>query len=116
MYNTILFIVIISLLCCISVHCYTLRTRIIHCYTLRSRSQALKALVKVTNTDANKTIEIEAGQPLSLACTRSDLRLSFQCKQGHCLSCEVMMSNKKVRACQTKVPATKSITVAKIKK
>lgn len=114
MYNIFL-IVIIFLLCFLSVHCYTLRTRI-RCYTLRSRSQALKALVKVTNTDANKTIEIEAGQPLSLACVRSDLRLSFQCKQGHCLSCEVMMSNKKVRACQTKVPATKSITVAKIKK
>jgi len=73
----------------------------------------LQANVKVNNLDNKKSIEIEAGSPLSLACVRTDLRLSFQCKQGHCLSCEVNLDGKIVRACQTKVPAKKSITIKK---
>ena len=71
------------------------------------------ANVKVNNLDNKKSIEIESGAPLSLACVRTDLRLSFQCKQGHCLSCEVNLDGKIVRACQTKVPAKKSITIKK---
>ena len=53
--------------------------------------QAATNNVKVTNLDNKKVIEIESGSPLSLACVRADLRLSFQCKQGHCLSCELIM-------------------------
>ena len=41
-------------------------------------------LIEVTNLDTKPPtkIMIEPGKPLSLACTRSELRLSFQCKQG----------------------------------
>ena len=67
----------------------------------RITTSRLNALVQVNNLDNKKTIEIESGSPLSLACVRSDMRLSFQCKQGHCLSCELIMNGQKVRACQT---------------
>jgi len=79
----------------------------------RITTSRLNALVQVNNLDNKKTIEIESGSPLSLACVRSDMRLSFQCKQGHCLSCELIMNGQKVRACQTQVPAKKSITIKK---
>lgn len=60
-------------------------------------------------------ITIQSGQPLSLACVRAGLRLSFQCKQGVCSSCEVMMDGKRVRTCITKVPEKSKITVTKAK-
>lgn len=48
--------------------------------------------VTVKNLDNNKEIVIAAGQPLSLAAVRSDMRLSFQCKQGTCQSCQVFLN------------------------
>ena len=81
----------------------------------RMITSKLFALVQVNNLDNKKTIEIEAGSPLSLACVRADLRLSFQCKAGNCRSCELLMNGQKVLSCQTKVPAKKSITIKKIK-
>ena len=103
---------IIILLCLISCSAFINNIIILKKSNRIIRSK-LSALVQVNNLDNKKSIEIEAGQPLSLACVRTDLRLSFQCKQGHCLSCELIMDGKKVRACQTKVPAKKSITVKK---
>ena len=38
--------------------------------------------VKVTNQDNGETTTIASGSPLSLACVRTGMRLSFQCKQG----------------------------------
>lgn len=70
-------------------------------------------LVKVTNAENSKTTEIPPGSPLSLACVQTDLRLSFQCKQGSCGSCEVMLDGKVVRSCITKVPDKEAITVQK---
>ena len=48
--------------------------------------------VTVKNLDNNKEIVIASGQPLSLAAVRSDMRLSFQCKQGTCQSCQVFLN------------------------
>lgn len=48
--------------------------------------------VTVKNLDNNKEIIIASGQPLSLAAVRSDMRLSFQCKQGTCQSCQVYLN------------------------
>ena len=86
-----------------------------HSQSRRSRIVKLDANVVVNNLDNNKRIEIEANAPLSLAAVRSDLRLSFQCKQGHCLSCEMLLDGKIVRACQTKVPNKRSINIQKKK-
>jgi len=71
--------------------------------------------VLVTNGDNGKTTKIASGSPLSLACTRVEQRLSFQCKQGTCRSCEVKLDGKVVLSCQTKVPDKKAIKVSKAK-
>ncbi len=67
----------------------------------------------VVNADTNQSIEIESGSPLSLAAIRSNIRLSFQCKQGTCSSCETLLDGKRVRTCITKVPDKKKITLKK---
>eukprot|EP01041_Mallomonas_annulata_P001368 gene1368-2641_t len=69
--------------------------------------------VTVINLDNQETIAIPAGSPLSLAAVRSGMRLSFQCKQGSCSSCETMLDGKRVRTCITKVPEKNKITIAK---
>jgi ferredoxin len=69
--------------------------------------------VKVQNLDNNNVITIPAESPLSLAAVRSGMRLSFQCKQGACSSCEVFLNGKRTRTCITKVPNAKSITIKK---
>ena len=61
--------------------------------SLRNHFRGITALfaatkdVNVTNLDNGKVIQIPAGSPLSLACVRADMRLSFQCKAGTCGSC-----------------------------
>ena len=60
-------------------------------------------------------ISIDSGSPLSLAAVRSGMRLSFQCKQGTCSSCETLLDGKRVRTCITKVPDKKSIILKKAK-
>jgi ferredoxin len=67
----------------------------------------------VLNGDNNQKITIDAGSPLSLAAVRSGMRLSFQCKQGTCSSCETILDGTRVRTCITKVPDKKSITLKK---
>ena len=69
--------------------------------------------VLVTNLDTKETATLPAGSPVSLACVRTNLRLSFQCKKGDCGSCEFLLDGKVTRSCITKVPDKKSITVAK---
>ena len=81
-----------------------------------SMRRLLPLNVLVQNTDDNKETEIEAGSPLSLAAVRTDLRLSFQCKAGHCRSCEMYLNNKIVLTCQTKVPKAKSVKIKRVKK
>ena len=73
-------------------------------------------MVKVMNVDDNTETEIDAGSPLSLAAVRTNLRLSFQCKAGHCSSCEMLLDGKKVLTCQTKVPNKKVIKIKRVKK
>ena len=51
--------------------------------------------VTVTNLDNGESIKIPSGSPLSLAAVRSGMRLSFQCKQGTCQSCETMLDGYK---------------------
>jgi ferredoxin len=83
-----------------------------------SPSTALFATPKeviVQNLDTKQEVSIPAGSPLSLAAVRSGTRLSFQCKQGVCSSCETMLDGKRVRTCITKVPEKKKITLKKAK-
>jgi len=82
----------------------------------RSLRQTTKLFgeVEVKNLDNGQAVMIESGSPLSLACVRSGMRLSFQCKAGTCSSCEVMLDGKRVRTCITKVGNKKS-TVKKAK-
>lgn len=70
--------------------------------------------VTVTNLDNKQIIQIPAGSPLSLAAVRSGMRLSFQCKAGHCSSCETILDGARVRTCQTKVPNKDKITISKV--
>lgn len=74
--------------------------------------------VTITNADTKQTTVLAAGQPLSLGAVRTGLRLSFQCKQGSCGSCEMLLDGKVTRSCITKVPKNKTkITIgAKPKK
>ena len=72
--------------------------------------------VIVLNADTNTSISIPAGSPLSLAAIRSGIRLSFQCKQGSCSSCETLLNGKRTRTCITKVPDMKKITLKKAPK
>jgi ferredoxin len=82
-----------------------------------SKCQALFAKdVSVSNLDNGQTITIPSGSPLSLAAVRSGLRLSFQCKQGVCSSCETMLDGQRVRTCITKVPEKAKITIKKAPK
>ena len=78
-----------------------------------SRTALYERLVKVRNLDTKEEITIESGKPMSLACTRANLRLSFQCKQGTCQSCEFLLDGKVTRSCITKVPEKASITIGK---
>jgi len=71
------------------------------------------AEVEVLNSGNNQKITINPGAPLSLAAARTGLRLSFQCKQGTCSSCETFLDGKRVRTCITKVPDKKSIIICK---
>lgn len=82
-------------------------------FTIVKNMRLFDRLVEVTNAENFETTEIPPGSPLSLACLRTDLRLSFQCKQGTCGSCEVLLDGKVVRSCITKVPDKKAITVQK---
>ena len=72
--------------------------------------------VRVENLDTKQNIVIPSGSPLSLAAVRSGLKLSFQCKQGSCSSCETFLDGVRVRTCITKVPEKKTIKIAKAKK
>ena len=69
--------------------------------------------MEVINEDNNKKILISSGSPLSLAAARTELRLSFQCKQGTCSSCETFLDGKRVRTCITKVPDKPKISIKK---
>lgn len=60
--------------------------------TKRPKLLLLMRDVTVKNLDNGKEIIISSGQPLSLAAVRSDMRLSFQCKQGTCQSCQVLLN------------------------
>lgn len=85
---------------------------------VKGRSNAetgLKMLVKVVNEDTGEQTEIVAGSPLSLACVRTGMRLSFQCKAGTCGSCVNNLDGKDVFTCQTQVPAKKQIKIKKSK-
>lgn len=82
--------------------------------SLRRQTTKLFGEVEVKNLDNGQAVMIESGSPLSLACVRSGMRLSFQCKAGTCSSCEVMLDGKRVRTCITKVGSKKS-TVKKAK-
>lgn len=83
---------------------------------IRNQFKLLEKDVTVNNLDTNESITIKEGSPLSLAAVRSNIRLSFQCKQGVCQSCEVLLNGQVVRACITKVPSMSKITLKKIKK
>lgn len=74
------------------------------------------SMVKVMNVDDNTDTEIDAGSPLSLAAVRTGLRLSFNCKAGHCESCIMYLDGKKVLTCQTKVPNKKVVKIKRVKK
>jgi ferredoxin len=69
--------------------------------------------VTVTNLDNGVSIQIEAGAPLSLAATRSGMRLSFQCKAGTCKSCTTILDGQQVDTCRTKVPDKAKVTLKK---
>lgn len=69
--------------------------------------------VEVLNQDNNQKTTIASGSPLSLAAVRTGLRLSFQCKQGTCASCETLLDGKRVRTCITKVPEKTKINIKK---
>ena len=71
--------------------------------------------VKVINLDNNEETIIKAGSPLSLACVRTNMRLSFQCKAGTCGTCVSMLDGKEVFTCQTAVPDKKQIKIKKSK-
>ena len=71
--------------------------------------------VTVENLDNKEVIKIMSGSPLSLAAVRSGMRLSFQCKQGTCASCETILDGKVVRTCITRVPEKNKITLKKPK-
>lgn len=82
-----------------------------------ARASALQGEVTIINADNKQTTILPSGSPMSLGCTRTGLRLSFQCKQGTCASCEFLLDGKITRSCITKVPEKKSITIkAKPKK
>ncbi len=83
------------------------------CMRIYNRRSLLMKDVSVTNLDNKQTIEIPSGSPLSLAAVRSGMRLSFQCKQGTCSSCETILDGQRVRTCITKVPEKNKITIAK---
>lgn len=95
-----------------------------HVNGLRGYMRAMKSSIRafsgrevtVTNLDNNQVVKIAAGSPLSLAAVRSGLRLSFQCKQGVCQSCETILDGKVVRSCITQVPDKANITIKKLKK
>lgn len=70
-------------------------------------------MVKITNLENQQTVELPPGSYLSLAAARSGLRLSFQCKQGSCGSCETLLDGKRVRTCMTKVPDKAKCTIKK---
>lgn len=72
--------------------------------------------VTVLNLDNSQSTSIAPGQPLSLAAVRTGMRLSFQCKQGVCSSCETMLNGEKVRTCITKVPDMNKVTIKKAPK
>jgi len=81
------------------------------------RASALQGDVTIINADTKQTTVLPSGSPMSLGCTRTGLRLSFQCKQGTCSSCEFLLDGKVTRSCITKIPDKKSITIkAKPKK
>ena len=77
------------------------------------RMALCERLVRIRNLDSGQEITIESGKPMSLACTRANLRLSFQCKQGTCQSCEFLLDGKKTRSCITKVPDKAVVTIQK---
>jgi len=78
---------------------------------LQRQPLALWGDVLVTNQDTKQTTTLPAGSPVSLGCVRTGLRLSYQCKKGDCASCEFLLDGKVVRACITKIPDKRSVTV-----
>mmetsp|Transcript_14514 Transcript_14514/g.15693 ORF Transcript_14514/g.15693 Transcript_14514/m.15693 type:complete len:114 (-) Transcript_14514:130-471(-) len=72
--------------------------------------------VIVQNLDTQEKITMQAGESLSLAAFKTGTRLSFQCKQGSCGSCEILLDGKVVRSCIENIPAKKSITISKVKR
>lgn len=116
-----LFTLIMCILC-VSVYCFPhqrtlLRERRVSKFTINSKTPASpEKEVTVINEDTKTSIQIAVGSPLSLAAVRSGIRLSFQCKQGSCSSCETFLNGKRTRTCITKVPDMKKITLKKAPK
>jgi hypothetical protein len=51
-----------------------------------------------------KKVSVAAGSKLSDAAAKAGVRVRYDCKEGKCGICAVMLNGKQVRTCITKVP------------
>jgi ferredoxin len=52
-----------------------------------------------------KTIQAPVGSPMAAAASKAGAKIQYNCKNGECGTCEVLLDGKKViRTCQFKVP------------
>ena len=96
----------VVILCCSALMCGAFMMA-----TQAKRNARLFGDVTIINADTKQTTVLPSGSPLSLGAVRTGLRLSFQCKQGTCQSCVMLIDGKVTRACITKVPSKASITI-----
>ncbi|CAM9525755.1 unnamed protein product, partial [Choristocarpus tenellus] len=60
-------------------------------------------------TVTGKTVTVPVGTPLSQLCAKNGVKVKYNCKEGHCKTCEINVDGNWVRACQGKVQSSRRI-------
>jgi hypothetical protein len=69
-------------------------------------AQGPMAEVTFKTLKGEKTIKAPVGSPMAAAASKAGVKIAYNCKNGECGTCEVLLDGKKViRTCQFKVPS-----------
>ena len=61
--------------------------------------------VTFTSSKSTKTVAAVPGSSMAACASRAGVKIAYNCKNGECGTCEVLLNgNKVIRTCQFKVP------------
>ncbi|CAN0168582.1 unnamed protein product [Phaeothamnion confervicola] len=69
--------------------------------------------VDVLFTATGKTVKAIVGTPLSQLCAKNGIKVRYSCKEGTCATCNISVDGRYVKACISKVPASRRVVKIK---